>query len=671
MTTPPSSSAQYQSCYARLENDTFTLGNARVERTWVVREGQLFASGLLEKSGGRQWICRTAEGASLAGLAAGSSSALRMTASVEKHPVSRPALRILLSADDGRTGYLFRIFNESAGIEMRLIAPAGGSVGGMAVKGLSDISGVEVDAPKVAAAKEAHSDVVDHFHLDPRHLRLTEVTLVDQTDAHDTLAHERSWLMHHNQRRIECVGNLFVFEETLCGAGLAMLKLAPLPHARPVANEMDLRVENNGAVMLMGHGIGPEGGEGYSAVTIAYTGGRVGRMKALQTFQRQLRPYQSGRDGMFLSNTWGDRSRDARLNADFMTKEIDAGQTLGVDVVQIDDGWQRGTTANSVNRDKGGVWNGFWAADGKFWDHHEQRFPAGIQPLADRARAAGMGMGLWFAPDSSNDFANWERDAAAILHRHGEHGINYFKIDGVKAHTKAGERNLRRFFDAVQAGSEGRVVFDLDVTAEIRPGYFGMADVGPIFVENRYTDWGGWWPHHTLRNLWMLSAHVDPLRLRMELLNNTRNADKYAGDPLAPNLYEADYLFASVMFANPLGWFETSNLPSGYVAKASPLVKVWKEHRDAIYGGTIIPIGDEPDGTAWTGFASLSSGGGGYLLAIRELNDRPDWVLPRAQIGMDLNEVKILAGEGRAVVEGGEVHVHLPDARRYLFMRIG
>ena len=46
----------------------------------------------------------------------------------------------------------------------------------------------------------------------------------------------------------------------------------------------------------------------------------------------------------------GDRSRDARINEAFLLKEIDAGAALGVDVVQIDDGWQKGRTANSARR---------------------------------------------------------------------------------------------------------------------------------------------------------------------------------------------------------------------------------------------------------------------------------------------------------------------------------
>ena len=146
------------------------------------------------------------------------------------------------------------------------------------------------------------------------------------------------------------------------------------------------------------------------------------------------------------------------------------------------------------------------------------------------------------------------------------------KIDGVKATTKQSEDNLQRFFDRVLAESQGKVTFDLDVTAEIRPGYFGAMRVGPLFVENRYTDWHSYWPHQTLRNLWKLAQYVDPLRLRIEFLNNSRNQANYPDDPLAPGRYSPAYLFAITMIANPLGWFEISNLPASYFEQIPPLV---------------------------------------------------------------------------------------------------
>ena len=117
-----------------------------------------------------------------------------------------------------------------------------------------------------------------------------------------------------------------------------------------------------------------------------------------------------------------------------------------------------------------------------------------------------------------------------------------------------------------------------------------MMGTGPLFVENRYTDWHRYWPHHTLRNLWQLSHWIDPCRLRMEFLNNTRNADKYADDPLAPSLYDPTTLFATVMFANPLGWFEVSNLTNSWLESAAGLVRIWREHRTRIFAGTILPV---------------------------------------------------------------------------------
>ena len=169
-------------------------------------------------------------------------------------------------------------------------------------------------------------------------------------------------------------------------------------------------------------------------------------------------------------------------------------------------------------------------------------------------------------------------------------------------------------------------MFDSDVTAGLRPGYFGSPDVGPVFVENRYTDWQTYWPHLTLRNLWQLAGHVDPLRLRMEFLNNQRNTKSYGDDPLAPARYSPDALFATVMFSNPLGWFEISNLPKEYFDKVPPLVASWKKEREAIFSGHVIPIGSAPDGYAWTGFASVAKDReSARVVVFRELNEDAEW----------------------------------------------
>ena len=69
----------------------------------------------------------------------------------------------------------------------------------------------------------------------------------------------------------------------------------------------------------------------------------------------------------------------------------------------------------------------------------------------------------------------------------------------------------------------------------------------------------------------------------MEFLNNVRNAEVYGDDPLAPGRYAPEYLFATVMFASPLAWFEVSNLPADYARRVAPLIEAWKRHRDRIF----------------------------------------------------------------------------------------
>jgi alpha-galactosidase len=277
--------------------------------------------------------------------------------------------------------------------------------------------------------------------------------------------------------------------------------------------------------------------------------------------------------------------------------------------------------------------------------------------------------GLWFAPDSSDDFANWPRDAAQILRLHREWGVDFIKIDGVKMHTRLGEANLQRFFALVLQESGGRVVFDQDVTAEIRPGYFGLIGAGPIFVENRYTDWHRYWPHGTLRNLWMLAAYVDPARLRMEFLNVARHRENYPNDPLAPANYAPGYLFATVMIANPLGWFEVSNLPENYRVELPDLVRTWKAHRAALHAGPILPVGVEPSGRSWTGFVSGAAGGPWYALVFRELNDVATFRFeaPLAHAGQ---RATLLAGGGDVRVGDGSFEAELPTARSFAFLRV-
>ena len=681
----PMNTIVFESCTATWDGARLTLANRFIERQWQWKEGRLFATSfrdlgpLPDEKASMEWLAQTPGLPSpvpKTSAPATPSGELKFSAkSGAANAVQAPSLSVELASTSGIV-YRFQIFPQARGILMQTVERAGGSTE-VVLSETQSPSGIETPASPESSRSgktpQPSFDVLEAFTLVPEHLRLTQVTLLDQTDTHNQLVFEKEWLLHpRNEAALHLQGNLFFIEDTLTHSGLIFLKLAPLPHARPVKNEWDLESAPKGRAIqftLVGNGLDASGGAGYQYVTLSYRGGHAGRTEALQIFQRQLRPYVAGRDGMFLSNTWGDRSRDARINADFMQREISSGSALGVDVIQIDDGWQTGRTANSSRGP--GVWSGYWNQNPNFWKVDRSRFPQGLAPLVKQAAAKGVRFGLWFGPDSSSDFSNWKRDADRLLELHRVDGIDYFKVDSVKAVTKAGEQNLRRLFDRVQTESRGKVVFDLDVTAEIRPGYFGMIDVGPLFLENRYTDFHGYWPHQTLRNLWQLASYVDPLRLRLEVLNNERSQKLYGGDPLAPSIYKADYLFATVMFANPLGWFEMSNLSLGYTAPFSKLVENWKLHRNSLFAKTILPFGDAPDGTNWSGFAAFDTNREfGYVLLFRGVGAAAEWTGQMGAFGTGKHVARVLGGGGTVVLDQGTLRVTIPATPGFVWAEV-
>lgn len=657
---------EHLGCYAQWSESTLTIGNQLVERQWRIEaQGLLRPTSFYDKAAGTEWL----RGASRqpapfpATAPADEVRRLEFTATKGKlSPVEADSLIIEATAvGDAQTfHYHFQIFPQTGGISISFSgnAPEATSVS----SGGSDSSqpdGLE-NTPPDAPAQSQFDAALEDLMLAPAHLRYVQVELKDQTDHHDELVFEREWLTRLDTFDVRC--NIFHIEDALTQNGLILLKLAPLPHARPLASDWDVKVRSRGRRVTFG-------GHGYPWTIIPYQDGRAGRIVALQRYQRSLREYVPGRDGILLSNTWGDRSRDARVSEAFLLQEIEAGARFGVDVIQVDDGWQKGKSGNSAFGK--GAWEDFRSVDPEFWTPHPERFPNGLKPLVDAAAAKGMHFGLWFGPSAEESMQHWEADADLLIDAYRNDGIKYVKVDAIRTDTRLAEQNLEKMYQKVLDASEGELVFDPDATAGIRPTYFGSPQVGPIFVENRYTDWGNYWPHRTLRNLWSLAAYVDPVRMRMEFLNNTRNTEKYGDDPLAPARYAPDTLFATVMFSSPLAWFEVSTLPPSYFEQAAPLIHIWKKEREAIFSGDIIPIGERPDGRVWTGFTSVAKDRqSAYVLVFRELNEERDWSTSIPLLDARDAEVTPLAGQGEAHYHDGKLHVSIDDKLQYLFLKL-
>ena len=508
---------------------------------------------------------------------------------------------------------------------------------------------------------------MDHICYGMRHVKVASYVCADQTDIRDTLLHTKERMLMDYDAPFTMAATSLDCRDVLTDEGVVFVRIASMPVSRPEKCDDFIVDGRDRRIAMLANG--------YPLAELAYTGGEAGRQRAVIAFQRALRPYRPGRDGVLLSNTWGAGNRDSRICQDFLLKEIDAGARMGVDVIQIDDGWQRGRTANSKKREIDGtkkVWNGYWSADPLFWTEDRERFPKGLGFLVARARARGMRFGLWFGPDSSDDASNWERDADWLVGMYRKFGIEYFKMDSMKLRSPLAMARSRAMFDKMLRESDGAMVFDLDCTAEVRPGFFGLVDIGPLFVENRYTYRPIYWPHHTLKNLWDLSHLVDPVRMRFEFNNPDTNHENYEWSPLSHARYRPDALFATVMAASPLAWMELSDVSESSAAKIASLVKVWKRERDRWYGGTMHPVGTRPDGVSWTGFVSEAVDGGGYALLFRELNASARFTMELSGIFGNCSSAgaEVIAGRGTAEIKLGKLSVTIPEKLDYLWIKV-
>ena len=640
----------HRDCFARWSDASLTVGNSLFSREYVLRDGVLRTRSFRAAGGGDWQETKPAAGAGE-----------KMEVAAAKFrwsPVGVEGVRVTVKAAGRQTD--IDLYPGMPGVISKRsdVVP------------LKPAHDLERDFDR---RKEWMHDLgsaagrCDSIWYPPRHVKLTAMTCVDQTDTRDNLldVSERllmgyDWIYSAAATTLDC-------RDVVTGEGLVFVRIAPMPLSRPGKPD-DFIV--HGAARR----IAPVP-NGYPLAELVYAGGEAGRQRAVVAFQRTLRPYRPGRDGILLSNTWGAGNGDSRICQDFLLKEIEAGAKMGVDVIQIDDGWQHGRTANSrkqANAGKKKVWNGYWAADPAFWTEDRERFPDGLDFLVKKAAEKGLRFGLWFGPDSSDDAANWQKDADCLLDYHGRLGIDYFKMDSMKLYSPLALERNRKMFDRMLERSGGKMVFDLDCTAEIRPGFFGLIDIGPLFVENRYTKRQVYWPHHTLKNLWDLSHVIDPVRLRLEFNNPDTNHEVYGDSPLGHAKYRPDALFATVMAASPLAWMELSDVSEKSIAAIAPLVRRWKRERERWHGGVIHPVANRPDGVAWTGFVSEAADGqGGYALLFRELNAKAAYALDLEPVfGARVTAAEVIGGRGTAAVADGRLEVAVPEKLDFVWVRL-
>lgn len=667
--------ADLSSCRAIQRGDTLILGNSLIQRTYLFQGGTLSSLSVEDKRSGKRWALANKTPDFVLPAKTGDPTngqfSVKTVAATSRTPAHLEA-EVVVSLGTLWVKRVFRIYPDCPAIACDYYLKGQAPDWQQQVQQAYDLRGIESQA----ALKEgdANAVIMDRLALPGPHWRGKSVEFFDATDQNNTLVQEYTRLAYRQEVRLR--GNLIFLDEAGKDAGLFWLKEAPVSGVQLAYPGFDFSLKFN-ETRAAGIGVSPadlrsdEWVRGYSLVLGVWSGGETGQLTALRTYQQQLRVRLPERDEMILLNTWGDRGQDKNINEAFVLRELELGEKLGITHFQLDDGWQQGRSANSAFQ--GGSFKDIWRKP-DYWLPDSKKFPAGFSRIVAEGKKRGITLSTWFNPSIDSSFKYWDRDAQVMINQYKQYGIRMWKIDGVRIADKQAEINFRKMLDTVMASTNGQAVFNLDVTAGRRFGYHYFYEYGNLFLENRYTDFGNYYPHFTLRNLWMLARYVPPQRLQIEFLNKWRNAGRYSvDDPFSPSHYPFDYLFAITMPAQPLAWMEARNLPPEAFALSS-LISAYKKQWWEWHRGQIFPIGNEPSGTSWTGFQSISDREStGYVLVFREQNKADKASMRLMNVMPGTYQFTPLMGHGKGfkqvVTTDGTIIFRLPGEMTYGFYR--
>ncbi len=638
---------EFEDCFVDFDGEFLSIGNSLIRRTWVLKSDRFNAISIATAH--RSLSLPVMEKASYdflyEGLTArriGKEMCHRplqlksIHAWARKKPViGSPRLSVCLTFDDPWQG-----------LSVRWWARVMPCVGAISVQ--CEIR--SENAPLGSYNRSDFENVIDSVPVPDDVQSIESVVFRARSDRTNELVDVQNGSVESLQSAGALGNILYVLTES--GKGLFVLHDGPCREDRRQETEADFRIQD-GRLQCLGWGIRPEEivhrqyRRSCSVTVGTFNGGSLDAQAALKRFLRRRYPSLGRSRPVIIANPWGDRKWYEHAHAAFVHEELAACSEIGITDYQLDDGWQAGGTLQDLSANKVIV--------DDYWKCHPKNFPGGFKALRKRSEQSGVRLALWYAADSNRNYRRWADDVKRLRKLRRDGRFERIKIDMIRTRTWDAEENLFRFLSAIRR-DDPNIVFDLDVTgAAQRPGYFLLQDYGDIFVENRYTAWGNYFPWKAARNFWKLAHHLPLQRLEMEFLNPRLNKEKYSKDDLlAPRHYEIGYLFAMTFFAIPLCWCEPSALAKSDRTRLKPLLTLRRQLHSRIQKSLVIPIGDEPNGKTWFGFLALEEDGCSALLSVfrdrlapeeTEI-DLPFNVSVRAAFERLAGEVQISGGSG-------------------------
>lgn len=334
---------------------------------------------------------------------------------------------------------------------------------------------------------------------------------------------------------------------------------------------------------------------------IPFRNGAFGAVQALKEFDRARYPFRKDRDMFIAMNTWGSRgdgslSRLAAVEENVLA-ELESCADLGIDLLQIDDGWQFDPgTADFQNC---------------AWNPSEKGFPHGWSAVRERAKKLGMKLGLWAPPDFIT--------AEQLLKNIQDGGFRRIKLDFLNLTKRKLLDETLSFAKSIVDGADEPVGINWDITEACpRMGFYFGREYGNIFLQNcenspqgaTFKRFIAYDPEVTLNQTWLLSKYFNLNQVQITI-------QRIAESPHGKG-YSQDYACGIALMGNPLFFLETRRFTEDERKLVKDVISVYKQHREQILSGYVYPVGNQPDGTTWTGFQCICSDHEGYLTVFRE-----------------------------------------------------
>ncbi len=387
---------------------------------------------------------------------------------------------------------------------------------------------------------------------------------------------------------------------------------------------------------------------------LLYQDGETGRQTVVKKFDRARFPFRFDRDALITSNTWGSRgsgehSRSAANETDVL-KEIDLASRLGIDCVQIDDGWQCYENDSPLNPSRG-------------WYPSKERFSNGSwDTVVEKAREKNVKLGIWFP---------WYAPLEQMVANIQKADFKQIKIDFLDASTrKILDEAYMKAKELTNLGEDIQVNADLTETTP-RFGYYFARDCCALFPQNIemcFPDEGiinamhiTYTPHISLRQAWNLSKYLNLNKIQLSI-QNIDIIPKILSDA---SMHTHSYCFAIAMMGLPLFFLETKFYSEEALRQLEDVLEVYRAQREEILSGIVYPIGDEPDNQSITGFQShQEEKSSGYISVFRELHAPEAISIPALFLaGKTVCLYDVYANEEQKIMvdASGRIPVRLPD----------